>query len=512
MEDQRTVWRSQFGFLMAAIGSAVGLGNIWRFSYMCYENGGGAFMVPYFVALLTTGIPLMLLEYALGHKKHGSSALSFAKIGRKYEWLGWWMPIFVMFGIMLYYSVIIGWCFNFTLFSLDLSWGADTQNFFLKEFLGLSKDVFHPGGIQLPILLSTALVWVIIWFICYKEVNHGIERACEIFMPTLLILTAILVFWGLSLDGAKEGILYYLKPDFSKIWDPKVWIAAYGQIFFTLSLGFGIMIAYASYLPKKTDLVKNAFLTSIANCGYSFFAGFAVFSVLGYMAMQKGVAIPDVIKSGPTLAFVVYPEAISRLPVMNSLFGFIFFLALVIAGLSSGISIIEAICSAILDKFNKNNKIKRKGVVSALCLAGFLGGLIFTTQGGLYFLDIVDHFLTQYGLVVAGLLECVVIGWILKAAVLRRHINAVSGWKINKIWDFLIRYFIPAVLVIMVIQSISSDTTSPYYGGYPSSALLWLGVGWIIITALLAVVITLPAWEPEKLKYEHIPEEEHLLL
>jgi NSS family neurotransmitter:Na+ symporter len=124
----------------------------------------------------------------------------------------------------------------------------------------------------------------------------------------------------------------------------------------------------------------------------------------------------------------------------------------------------------------------------------------------------VDHFLTQYGLVVAGLLECLIVGWILKAAVLRRHINVISNLKINKIWDFLIRYFIPIVLGIMVIESIYSDTTPPYYEGYPSSALLWLGVGWVIITALLAVVITLPAWEPEKLKYDHIPEEEHLLL
>lgn len=511
MEEQRVVWRSQFGFLMAAIGSAVGLGNIWRFSYMCYENGGGAFLVPYFVALLTTGIPLMLLEYALGHKKHGSSALSFAKIGRKYEVVGWWMPIFVMFGIMLYYSVIIGWCLNFTLFSLDLSWGADTQNFFLHDFLGLSEDVFHLGGVRWPILLSTGFVWVITWFICYKEINHGIERACEIFMPTLLILTAILVFWGLSLDGAGEGILYYLTPDFSKIYDPKVWIAAYGQIFFTLSLGFGIMITYASYLPKKTDLVRNALLTSVANCGYSFFAGFAVFSVLGYMAAQKGVAIPDVIKAGPTLAFVVYPEAISSLPMMNSLFGFIFFLALVIAGLSSGISIIEAISSAIMDKFSKNSKINRTKVVSALCLAGFLGSILFTFGAGLYFLDIVDHFLTQYGLVVAGFLECVIIGWILKASVLRRHINAVSEWKIGKLWDFLVRYFIPVVLGIMVIQSIYNDIKTPYEG-YPASALLLLGVGWIVITVLLAVVIARPGWDPEKLKYEHMPEDEHLLL
>ncbi len=492
---------------MAAIGSAVGLGNIWRFSYIAYENGGGAFLVPYFVALLTAGIPLMILEYGLGHKKHGSSALSFAKVGRKYEWLGWWMPIFVMFGIMFYYSVIIGWCVNYAIYSVNLKWGANTEEFFLKSFLGLSSHVGEMGGLRLNILCSTAFIWGVMWLICYRKISHGIERACKIFMPLLFVLTLILIIWGCTLDGAAEGLKWYLKPDWSKIADWKVWVAAYGQIFFTLSLGFGIMITYASYLPKKSDLVQNAIITCVTNCLYSFLAGFAVFSVLGYMAQQKGVPINEVVKSGPTLAFVVYPEAISRLPFLNNVFGLIFFITLVIAGLSSGISIIEAVTSAFIDKF----ELERKKTVNIICLAGFLGSIVFTAQNGLYLLDIVDHFLNQYGLVLAGLLECIIIGWILKAKVLREHVNAVSKRKINRIWDIFIKYITPAVLLSILINELKNEFTKPY-GGYGLKFLLFIGVGWVVVTLIIAVVVSISPWNPEKLKYDHRPEEDDLMV
>jgi NSS family neurotransmitter:Na+ symporter len=504
---ERDKWNSQAGFLFAAIGSAVGLGNIWRFSYMAYENGGGAFLVPYFTALLTAGLPLMILEYGLGHKKHGSSALSFAKVGRKYEWLGWWMPIFVMFGIMFYYSVIIGWCVNYAVYSVNLKWGADTESFFLHQYLNISSGIGELGGLRPDILWSTALVWVIMWVICYRKIAHGIERACEVFMPLLFVLTMILIVWGCTLDGAIEGLKWYLKPDWSKIADWNVWVAAYGQIFFTLSLGFGIMITYASYLPKRSDLVQNAIITSFANCLYSFLAGFAVFSVLGYMSLQKGVPIEQVVKSGPALAFVVYPEAISRLPFMNSVFGLIFFLTLVIAGLSSGISIIEAMSSALIDKFN----LRRGRTVSVLCLTGLLGSLLFTTQGGLYLLDLLDHFLNQYGLVLAGLLECIIVGWVMKAKILRHHVNAISKWKINKLWDFLIKFLVPALLLVMVVNELIGEFTKPY-GGFGLKFILLIGVGWVVVTLIMAIITSLSPWDPEKLKYEHKPEDDELMV
>jgi len=518
MSQQRSSWKSNVGFLLAAIGSAIGLGNVWRFSYMAHQHGGGAFLVPYLVALIVAGVPIMIIEYGLGHREKGSSPLSFVRIDKKFEWLGWWMPIIAMFGIMLYYSVVIGWCINYFFYSFNLSWGSDTQGFFFSQFLQLSDSASDIGGIRTPIAAATLFVWILCWFICYRDIRHGIEKASVIFMPILFLLTIILVLWSLFLEGASDAIFnHYLHADWSKINlfsdDPgvrgeagKVWAAAFGQIFFTLSLGFGIMITYASYLPRKTNIGKNAYITCFVNCLYSFVAGFAVFGIVGFMAQSQGVPFEDAIKGGPQLAFVVYPQAISLLPSMNVLFGVIFFLMLVIAGLTSGISLIEAFTCAITDKFDW----PRGKVVTVICVLGFLGSLIFTTRAGLYILDIADHFITNYGLVIGGLLECLIIGWVLKASVLRKHISRL-GTVIPPLWDILIKFITPAILIYLLYLSLAGDLAENYEG-YPTGQLLLYGVGLIFVCLVAALVLTFAPWKPEKLKRRHRPEEDELLI
>lgn len=514
-QNQRSLWSSKLGFLLAAIGSAVGLGNIWRFSYMVHQYGGGAFLVPYLVALVVAGISLMILEYAVGHREMGAPPLAFARIGKKWEWFGWWMPTAALFGIMLYYAVIIGWCFNYLLFSLNLSWGADPQAFFFGEFLQLTESPFDFGGVRVPIVIATGLVWFICWFICFREVHHGIEKACMVFMPLLFVLTIIMVAWSLTLEGAREAITsIYLRPDWSKInfFDAanaearRVWMAAFGQIFFTLSLGFGIMITYASYLPRKTDIIGNALWTTVLNCAYSFLAGFAVFGVVGFMAQSQGVAFDEVIESGPQLAFVVYPEAISQLPFAQRTFGVMFFAVLIVAGLSSGISLIEAFTCSISDKFSWS----RKKTTSIICGLGFLGSIIFTTRAGLLILDIVDHFITNYGLVIAGAVECLLVAWVLKSRRIRVHIKRASGRVLWKIWDVAVGYIIPIVLVMIVTQSLISELRSAY-GGYQISALMTYGIGWLAATVVAAVIMATRKWDPQKRKKLHKPEDEHIL-
>ena len=175
MQPHRPQWKSRIGFLFAALGSAIGLGNIWRFSYLCYENGGGAFLLPYFIALLTAGVPLMILEISLGHKMRGSAPMSLAKINPKWEWLGWWAVMFVMFGIVLYYSVIVSWCFNYLLYAIDLKWGADPNTFFFKNFLGLTDGPGQIGNIRSNIFFSLALVWFLNWLIVFLGIEKGID-------------------------------------------------------------------------------------------------------------------------------------------------------------------------------------------------------------------------------------------------------------------------------------------------------------------------------------------------
>ena len=488
---QRSHWGSKLGFLMAAIGSAVGLGNIWRFGYMAYENGGGAFLVPYSVALVLAGIPLMILEYALGHREEGAPPLAFSRVAKKWEVIGWWMPTIAFFGINLFYAVVIGWCMNYFVFSFSQAWGADTGSFFMSHFLQISDGVFQLGGIRWPILFGTLLTWAICWAICYREINQGIEKASMIFMPLLVVLTLILVGWSLRLPGALEAVLkHYLSPDWARI-NPfssggsKVWVAAFGQIFFTLSLGFGIMITYASYLPRKTDIVGNALITSVLNCLYSFIAGFAVFGTIGFMALRKGVPFAEAIKSGPGLAFVVYPEAINQLPAGKTIFGLLFFLVLIMAGLSSAISLVEAFCSSLIDKFG----FPRGRTVTVVCLVGALGSVVFTTRAGLYILDIVDHFVNNYGLLTGGIAECVLVGWVLRAAVAREHVNRVGTLKLPVFWDFLIKYGTPLLLCLVVGFALVNECSS-CYGGYPASALLLVGVGWLFAALLLAVILS----------------------
>ncbi len=484
----REQWKSEFGFLLAAVGSAIGLGNIWRFSYLAYEHGGGAFLIPYLIALLTAGIPLLILEYAIGHERIGSAPLAYRKISPHWEWLGWWAVCLVMFGIVLYYSVVIAWCLDYFIYAFDLTWGQDPDRYFFKKFLQASDSPGEIGAIRTPILFSLCFIWLVNWWVVFSGVQKGIELANKILMPMLLVLTVILVFWALTLDGAMDGLKAYITPDFSKLNEPKVWIDAYSQIFFTLSLGFGIMIVYASYLPDKANITGTALMTAFINSGYSLFAGIAVFSVLGFMAQAEQKEIGEVVSQSIGLAFVVYPKAMSLMPGGN-FFGAVFFLCLVVAGFSSAISIIEAFVSAAVDKFD----FPRKPLVTVVCLAGFFGSIIFTSQAGLLWLDIVDHFITHYGLVLVGIFECLVVGWLFDIGRLRDHLNRISSVRLGKIWEILIKGFVPLVLIIILVGDLYNDLRQPY-GGYSWTAIILIGRDWLLLTLIMAFFLANRPW------------------
>jgi len=405
---------------MAAVGSAVGLGNIWRFPYMCYEHGGGAFFIPFFIAIFTLGIPLMILEFTLGHWSRGGAPKAFAKIGRKWEWLGWW-PLLVEFITVIYYSVIMAWCFNYMIFSLDLKWGADAEGFFNNSFLGM------------------------------------------------------------TLPGAMEGISYYLTPDFSKLWNARIWLAAYSQVLWSFSLAGGIMITYASYLPKKSDINNNAIITCLVDAGVSFFAGFAVFSVIGYLAYSSGVGVTEVVKVGPELAFIAYPTAVMLLPFAAAFFGIIFFIALLNFGIDSAFSMVEPLPVGINEKW----RISKEKATAIVCIVGFLAGLIYTTGSGIHWLSITDYFIANFGLALIALFECIIVGYMYNLSKLRKHANDVSEIKIGVWWDILIKYVNPVILITLFILVIYENITTRYEG-YSTFALL---IGGVLI-AVLAFVLS----------------------
>ena len=252
----------------------------------------------------------------------------------------------VAFIIAVYYLAIIVWVVSYIGYSFGLTWGADPTSFFL-EYLGVTSSALELGGIQLNLIVPFIIVWVITAIILYRGISAGIELACKICLPILLILTIVLVIRGITLPGAIDGLNYLFTPNWEAITDSSVWTAAYGQVFFSLSIAFAIMISYSSYLPKKTDVVNSAFITATANHGYELLAGIAVFSVLGYMAYIQGVSVDQVSAGGVGLAFMVFPEAINSMPAFKSLIGICFFGALFTAGITSLISILQAVITGI---------------------------------------------------------------------------------------------------------------------------------------------------------------------
>jgi NSS family neurotransmitter:Na+ symporter len=342
---------------------------------------------------------------------------------------------------------------------------------FFKHVLQLTDGINLLAGINFPILFALLLVWILIYFCVWKE-THSVGKVVLYSVPLPILLLGILLLRAVTLPGFLGGWQLYLSPVWSALADPAVWTSAFSQIFFTLSLGFGIMIAYGSYKNPEDDIAKNTWVTALINSGISLFAGFVVFGVLGYMAWQTSTPIEELATSGPGLAFIVFPEALSLMP-FPWLFSALFFLMLLSLGIDSAFSLIEAIDAAILDK-QKQIDIPR--VSLWVCLAGLIAGIVYTTRAGLYFLDIVDHFVTNYNLMLVGICQSMLAGWIYGAEKLRRYINEVSDWQVGKWWNFSIKYLIPLILVALMATQFSKDFKTPYEG-YPSWAL---GIGWAI--------------------------------
>ncbi|MDQ0229717.1 sodium-dependent transporter [Metabacillus malikii] len=481
--DNRPQWGTRAGFILAAVGSAIGLGNIWRFPATAYENGGGAFFLPYLFALLTAGIPLLIMEFTLGHKYRSSSPATFAKISKGKEWIGWWQ-IAISFVISCYYPVIIAWAGSYSVFSFNKHWGDDTEGFLFNEYLHLAKTPGEFGGLVPGVLIPLIIVWAVALGVMFAGVKKGIEAASRIFIPVLVVMFTLIVIRALTLDGAAAGLEAFFKPDWSTIMDGKVWVAAYGQIFFSLSIAFAIMITYASYLPKKSDITNNAFITGFGNSAFEVLAGIGVFSALGFMAAQQGVPVSEVVSSGVGLAFVVFPQIINEFPGFNELFGFLFFGSLILAGLTSLISITETYIAGLQEKFNisRTKAVAIGGGLAALC------SLIFATRGGLYFLDSVDYFINTFGVALAGLIEVIAIAWFAKELKsIQKHANEVSDIQIGAWWRFSLSVITPIVLGYMMFDNLRTNLTSEYEG-YPREFLFnW---GWTVaIGAILIGVL-----------------------
>ncbi|MBT1018568.1 sodium-dependent transporter, partial [Canibacter sp. lx-72] len=349
-DTRRGRWTGQYGFLMAAIGAAVGLGNIWRFPGIAYNNGGGAFLLPYLVSLLCIGLPILLLEYALGHKYRGSAPLAFRRFTKKAEFLGWWQVAFSAI-VSIYYTAVIAWAVSYIFYSINLAWKDDSLGFFLKSYLQADESALLTFTPVIPVLIPLVLIWVAVIFMLGRGIAKGVELANKIFIPLLLVLFLIIVVRALFLPDAISGINAFFTPDWEAISDGKVWLAAFGQIFFSLSIAVGIMLTYASYMPRRFNITGTGLVAGFANSAFEILAGIGVFAVLGFMSAQQGAAIDELAGvTGANLSFITFPTIISLMP-GGPIFGVLFFTSLALAGITSLLSILQVVIGAFQDKF-----------------------------------------------------------------------------------------------------------------------------------------------------------------
>ena len=439
---------------------------------MVYDNGGGAFLLPYFIALATAGIPIMIMEYALGNKYRAAGPFSYRSLSRRWEWLGWWQ-VAVSFVIGTYYMVIIGWVLSYTYFSFGTQWGSDTEGFFTGQFLGVSDSFWNIGFIQWRLFIALAVAWAIVYWLLRRGVSRGIELASRVLIPTLVVMIFVIVIRGLTLPGAGEGLNLLLSPDLGALLDYNVWVAAYGQVFFSLSLGFTVMITYASYLPRRTDLSNSGFIAALANSGFEFFAAIGIFSVLGFLAVQQNTDVEGVVQAGIGLAFIAIPQIINELPALNSLFGILFFGALLFAGLTSAVSIFEVAIAAVREKFD----LARTAAVNRVCGLAALIGLLYTTRGGLYYLDTVDHYINSYGLLLSGFFEVILVAWVVRqVGALQEHVNESSYVRVGRWWVLALSVLTPVALAVVTVLNLVGEFSAAYED-YPVSGLIAFGGG-----------------------------------
>jgi len=472
LEEQRENWGSRAGFVLAAIGSAVGLGNLWGFPYKLYSYGGGAFLIPYVIAMMLIGIPLLIAEFSLGHLTQRATPDAFGRAHRRFAFVGWWQ-ILLSFVIVTYYAVILAYCGSFLYYSVvgivkgALPWAGEgiagvqkAKSFFFSDYLRFNES-FSLGRLQWHIILALVITWAAMYLCIFRGVRT-VSKVVLYTVPIPWLMLLILTVRGLTLPGAMQGLEYYLEPNWTRLANPATWRWAFGQMFFSMSLAFGIMITYASFLHRKSDLNNNAAIIGLADLGTSFVAGLAVFATLGAMAYASaiaghGVPVDAVAESGPSLVFVAFPYALAQLP-HAAWFSAVFFCSLILLGIDSAFSITESVLASVVDKTGWS----RGKVLIGITLVGLVIGLLFCTQGGLSWLGTFDDFINgTWGITLTALLECFVLGWLFRLRRLRAHANERSDWNIGRWWDWTIRLVIPVILAALFAWSLFDSLSDP---------------------------------------------------
>ena len=482
--SDKNEWGSNLSFILAMVGSAVGLGNIWRYPYVLYSNGGGAFYIPYIVAILLMGVPFLILEYGVGYNFKSSFPKAIRKINSRAEFLGWLLPISV-FIIMIYYSCILGWDGIYVILSFFKGWGADPNTFFATTLLQSSESVSGITSFIPVIAIAMLISWAIVWFISHKDLEEGLGKVSKILVPLLFIIMIGIVGFSLTLPGAMIGLKELFAPDWSLLLDFNIWMAAFGQIIFSLSLGMSIAFTYASYTGEEGDLITNTLSIAFANCAFENFCALGVFSILGYMSLQSGTAVADLVTQGTGLVFVAYPTVLNVLGQYAYVIGPLFFLTVYLAGLTSILSTIEPLAFSIQNKFTWS----RKKTMTILCLLGGVLSMMYATAYGGTLLGYVDAYINQIAILFGVILECIVFAWIFNSENIIPVLNQRSRTvKLGKWWTVIVKFILPLFITIVWIGGVIDVINSG-----SNDQLIVFGILTVILLALTAIFTKLPA-------------------
>uniref|UniRef100_A0A673J0T2 Transporter n=1 Tax=Sinocyclocheilus rhinocerous TaxID=307959 RepID=A0A673J0T2_9TELE len=493
----RGQWSSKVEFILAVAGQIIGLGNVWRFPYLCYKNGGGVFFIPYVVFLFACGIPLFLMETALGQYTSQGSVTCWRKICPLFEGLGYGSQV-VVFYSSAYYIVILAWAFFylFSSFSGELPWAScrnwwnsencvefdrigGTRNlsfmenasspvkeFWERRVLNITGSVNELGSLRWELALCL-LALVFIFQVVYFTATF----------PYVMLL--VLLIRGLTLPGAIDGITFYLYPNPARLTDPQVWMDAGTQIFYSYALCIGCLTALGSYNKYNNNCYKDCVYLCLLNSGTSFVAGFAIFSVLGFMAFEQGVDISMVAESGPGLAFIAYPRAVAMMP-LSQLWSICFFLMIILLGLDSEFVGLESLMTAITDMHSNFflQGHRRKLFLLLICVGCFLVGLLMVTEGGLYIFQLFDYYsCSGMTLLLFAIAQSICIGWFYGADRLYENIVDMIGYRPLTIMKYSWKYITPIVCIGTFVFSLVKFTPLKFNNTFEYP---WWGyaVGW----------------------------------
>jgi len=444
-EHKRETWGRAFDFLLACIGFSVGLGNVWRFPYLCYKNGGGAFLIPYFTFVLIGGIPLFYMEVAIGQymSKGGLQAWNIIPI---FQGIGLASCIIVFF-LDVYYNIILTWAFYyfFASFTTELPWedcGHDwnTANcstdfaatavglnvtldsltgqlldpvteFWENKVLSISSGLDSMGIVKWDLLLCLFFSWIVV----YCCICKGIKSSGKVMYVTATspyIFMFILLIRNATLDGASDGIDFYLSPDWERLKDTQVWVDAGTQIFFSSSIGLGTLTALGSYNKFKHNSYRDSIIFALVNSGTSFLAGFIVFTILGFMAKQQNKSIGDVAEGGPGLAFIAYPAAVAQLP-GSPFWSILFFLMVILLGLDSQFVGVEGVVTTVVDQFPSllRKGYRKEAFIGVTCIIMMLTAIPMVMEGGMYVFQLFDYYTGSRIILLVGFIECIAISY-----------------------------------------------------------------------------------------------------